>query len=270
MQLRELLGHIESEFPAETAMEGDAIGLQLQSGRKDITSVCVTLEITDESTDEAIRRGADCIVTFHPFIYQPLRTITDRDRTGRLATRLIKADVAVIAIHTNFDAHPRGTNAQFANRLGLENTRPLIADSRREGYGMGISGNLSVALEAEELAGKVGGICGAPVIFTSARSAKTVSSVAIVCGSGFSFLRNAIESGVDAFITADVKYHGFHAACEHLTLISPGHYEMEQFVPQALGQELRNLTGDSIHVFEAQTITNPVRYAPLPMNGANT
>lgn len=260
MQLHELLGHIESEFPAETAMEGDAIGLQVQSGRTEVTSVCVTLEITDESADEAIRRGADCIVTFHPFIYQPLRTITDRSRTGRLATRLIRAGVAVIAIHTNFDAHPRGTNAQFAGRLGLHSTRPLVPDKRREGYGMGITGNLPSPLPAEEVARMVDGICGAPVIFAPAHTPKMVSNIAIVCGSGFSFLSNAIESGVDAFITADVKYHGFHAASEHLTLISPGHYEMEQFVPQALARELLMSTGGSITVFEAQTITNPVHY----------
>lgn len=264
MLLRDLLNHIEAEFPAETAFPGDPVGLQIQSGRSETAAVCVTLDLTEDVADEAIRRGADCIVTFHPCIFTPLRTITDESRAGRVATRLIRAGVAVIALHTNFDAHPRGTNAVFGGRLGLRDMRPLVPDARRAGFGIGVVGTLPVAVAPELLAEMTAELCGAPVIIAPKAGQTGVQTVAVVCGSGFSFLDAAIASGADAFITADVKYHGYHAAAERLALISPGHYEMEQFVPAALAQELRSLTGGAVNVFTAQTATNPVRYAAPP------
>lgn len=260
MLLREFLRLIESEFPAETAMEGDPTGLQLQSGREEIKSVLTALDIDDETVSEAVRRGVDCIVTFHPLIYRPLRVIADTDITGRLVTRLIAAGIAVIAVHTNYDAHPRGTNVIFGEKLGLKNIAPLLPDMHRAGFGMGIIGSLPVALGAEELAEAVGIICGAPIIFAPKNGQDRIATVAAVCGSGFTFLDYAIAAGADAFITADVKYHGYRTAAEHCTLISPGHYEMERFVPEYLAGELQRLVSDGITIAAAETATNPVRY----------
>lgn len=260
MLLREFLRLIETEFPADTAMDGDPIGLQLQSGREDISSVLTTLDINGETIREAIRRGADCIVTFHPLIYRPLRAITDDDFVGRFATQLISAGIAVVSIHTNYDAHPRGTNKLFGERLGLRNTAPLLPNTYRAGFGMGIIGSLPYTLGAEELAETVGNVCGAPVVFAPKSNPSRIETVAVVCGSGFSFLGNAIAAGADAFVTADVKYHGYRAATEHCTLISPGHYEMEQFVPEGLAHELLGLVNGCITIAAAETATNPLRY----------
>jgi len=260
MLIREFLGLIESEFPADTAMEGDPIGLQLQSERKEITSVLTTLEINEETVSEAVRLGTDCIVTFHPLIYRPLRTITENDFVGRLVTRLIGAGIAVIAVHTNYDAHPRGTNAIFGRKLGLLNMAPLLPDAHHAGFGMGIIGSLPVNVGSEELAEAVGNICGAPVIFVPKNGQDRIATVAAVCGSGFTFLDYAIAAGADAFITADVKYHGYRTAAEHCTLISPGHYEMERFVPEYLAGELQRLVNDSIAIAIAETTANPLRY----------
>ncbi len=260
MQLREFLRLIESEFPAETAVEGDAIGLQIQAGRTTISSVMVTLDVTDEVVEEARRLRVDCIVTFHPLIYRPLKTITDDDRTGRLVARLIKNEIAVIAIHTNYDAHPRGTNALMSAKIDLQDCTPLVPHKNWSNFGMGVVGKLQNHLLPKELADKVSNACNAPVIFAAKNEQERISSVAIVCGSGFSYLDKVIESGVDAFITADVKYHGYLAAIEHCALISVGHYEIEQFVPSGLAQELRLLTDNAITATTALTNTNPLKY----------
>jgi putative NIF3 family GTP cyclohydrolase 1 type 2 len=91
-----------------------------------------------------------------------------------------------------------------------------------------------------------------------------IKRIAIVGGSGSSFLESALDAKADAFISADISYHTFHRAENNIMLIDPGHYEMEQFVPEgladALNKEFPNGSIDNILV--SKIVTNPVHYYP--------
>lgn len=92
-----------------------------------------------------------------------------------------------------------------------------------------------------------------------------IRRVAIVGGSGASFIDDALAANVDAFITADLKYHDFHRTEGLLTLIDAGHYEMEQFVPiglAALVEEIAEKENEALTVMRSQTVPNPILYYP--------
>jgi len=56
----------------------------------------------------------------------------------------------------------------------------------------------------------------------------------MVGGAGMDHYNDALASGADAFITADIRYHDFHRADhDKILLIDAGHAETERFV--ALG-----------------------------------
>jgi putative NIF3 family GTP cyclohydrolase 1 type 2 len=128
---------------------------------------------------------------------------------------------------------------------------------------MGVIAEPDKALEPNELLHRVSNVCLSPVKYNSGNK-KLIEKIAIVGGSGCSFLQNAIDSGCDAFITADITYHKFHQVNSTLMLIDPGHYEMEQFVSVNLSNLLRSIdVGKEIEtIHTSETYTNPVRYFP--------
>lgn len=88
---------------------------------------------------------------------------------------------------------------------------------------------------------------------------KKVKKVAICGGSGSFLLPNAINSGADAFVTADFKYHQFFDAEGKILITDIGHHESEQFTPEILNELLK----EKFTTFAARiskTSTNPVNY----------
>lgn len=264
MNLVQFVHALEEILPPDTAMEGDRIGLQLQSGREDIASVFITMEVTDSVVEEAITTGCDCIVAFHPLIFAPLASLRSTERVGRLCTKLIQHGIALVVAHTNFDTFPQGTSALLAERLELTVESRLIDDPKRPGFGMGVVAHTTSAIAPQELLERVATVCRAPLRYTEGR-AERINRLAIVGGSGSSFIGKALTAQVDAYITADVKYHDFHRVRGSLWLIDPGHYEMEQFVAKGLQAVVeaiaRNCGGISV-VQRSQVLPNPVQYYP--------
>jgi dinuclear metal center YbgI/SA1388 family protein len=264
MKLKKLLESIDEVLPEKTAMDGDRVGLQIQGGRDDVNNFLVTLEINDEVVGEAVKENCDCIITFHPLIYSPLLQISDEDRVGRLCSKLIKHSIALVAIHTNFDAFSKGTSHKLAEKLGLDVEGFLVPVPEAKGHGMGVIAKASNPIKPEELLELINNICISPVRYTKGREDKLIDRIAIVGGSGTSFINEALKSGCDAFITADVTYHRFHQVQGRMWLIDPGHYEMEQFVPQGLKKVLIDKLDKKEYNFikVSSILTNPVRFFP--------
>ncbi len=262
MLLTKLLEVIETEFPVGSALEGDPVGLRIQSGNIEVNTILIALELTDEVLNSAIELGCDCIVTFHPLIFNPLSGITDVDRVGRLTTGLIKQGITQITIHTNFDVHHQGTNVIFANLLGLNIEGFLIENREFANKGMGIIGSFNEPVSHNTLAELFYTKCNSMVKFSYGKS-DSIKKVAIVCGSGSSFISEVLRTDCDAFITADVTYHNFHRVKGKLSLFDIGHYEMEQFVPEHLKLILdRLLTNENVRTYLTKQLTNPVNYFP--------
>ena len=103
MKLRDIIKQLDKDFPFNWAMEWDNIGLLVGDMEADINKVFLNLDVTDEAVAEASLWGADLILTHHPLLFSPARTVTEQDFIGRRIRRLIKEDINYIAMHTNFD-----------------------------------------------------------------------------------------------------------------------------------------------------------------------
>ncbi len=264
MTVEEFKRTLQVAFPLETAMPGDNVGLQIRSTSKIVCSALCCMEVTDDVVSEAAELGAEAIITFHPLIYSPLARLDGSDRVSRLVLRCVRENISVYCVHTAFDAHPRGTNRILADKLGLHPVRtidpnpnvPIEADIE---VGMGLLA--ACDMDFDELIRRVSAVCRTSVRFSPAPSVR-VRTVALVAGSGMSFFDKVVGKA-DVFITADVKYHAFHAATDVIGLIDPGHYEMEQFVAEGMAMELRRHTRDlAIHV--SRICPNPVSHGPFP------
>lgn len=260
MLLKDLLDRIESILPAKSAMEGDRIGLQVQSGRQSVSNILITMEITDEVLEEAVKIGCDCIISFHPLIYRPLIELNEIERVGRLVTGLIKHSIAFISVHTTFDTFIEGTSKIIADRLDLNFERFLIPDKIYPNCGMGVIARANTPLSENDLLSLVSERLFAPVKYTSGSKKEGIERIAIVGGSGTSFINDALNAGVDAFITADATYHIFHSVRNQIILIDPGHYEMEQFVALGIAKIIKNIIDGDVLINLSAVRSNPVSY----------
>jgi len=116
---------MEELAPKHYAVPDDKIGLQLGSLRKEIRRVLVTLDVTDEVVEEAIKEGADLIIAHHPIIYRPLTHLQTDTPSGKLYSKLIKQDLTVYVAHTNLDVADGGVNDRLAQALGMGELRHL-------------------------------------------------------------------------------------------------------------------------------------------------
>lgn len=101
-------------------------------------------------------------------------------------------------------------------------------------FGLGMVGDLPQPMTVHEFLNHVKNSLDVKALKTSVYNGKSIHRVAVCGGSGASLIQQAIRTGAQAFLTADVKYHDFEAAASHLLLIDAGHYETEIFSLTAL------------------------------------
>lgn len=123
---QEIIRLFEQFSPKALAVEGDKIGLQIGTLNKKIKNVMVTLDVLEETVDEAIAKNVDLIIAHHPPVFRPLKNIVTDQPGGRLIEKCIKHDIAVYAAHTNLDVADGGVNDMLADALGLEETKVLV------------------------------------------------------------------------------------------------------------------------------------------------
>lgn len=160
-----------------------------------------------------------------------------------------------IVLKTLFQTHPYEEVAYEITTL--ENLNQHI--------GMGMMGEFPTALSEKDFLKKLQTSMNAKGIRHTQLLGKPIKKVAVLGGSGAFAIKHAIRAGVDAYVTADVKYHEFYQAENRLLIADIGHYETEQFTKNLLVEHLTK----KIHNFAAlsadriilsQSNTNPVKY----------
>ena len=124
-KLAEIIESLFELAPAELASEGDNVGLQVGDPAARIDRVLVALDVTAGLIRQARASRAQLLVVHHPLIYAPLRNIIPDSYPAKLAMEAIRANLAIVSMHTNLDYAPGGVNDRLAETVGLKGIRPL-------------------------------------------------------------------------------------------------------------------------------------------------
>lgn len=125
--------------------------------------------------------------------------------------------------------------------------------------GMGKIGELTVEMDEQELLSYIQTQFGAKGIRHSAFLGKKINKIAVLGGSGSFAISAALSQKVDAYITADLKYHDFFQAENQILLIDIGHYESEQFTKNLLYEVItKKIPNFAVQISEINT--NPIKY----------
>lgn len=111
--------------PPRLAAEWDNTGLIVGDPSVEVRKIMMCLTVTPDSAGEAVEAGAQLIVSHHPMMFRPIKTITTTKTEGAMLWNLARAGVAVYSPHTAFDNTRGGINDAIADGLGLTGVRPL-------------------------------------------------------------------------------------------------------------------------------------------------
>ncbi len=130
MTVRDIQQVLESWAPRQLAWERDNPGLQCGSPGREVRKILVTLDVSEAVVREAHRRGTDLIISHHPLLFRPLKSVSTDDRVGNLITLLLRYDIALCSVHTNLDFAEGGVSAVLARHLGLTDIEVLLPDRK--------------------------------------------------------------------------------------------------------------------------------------------
>ena len=364
MIVKDVIDHLDEFAPLCYAEEFDNVGLIIGDYNQKVKGILVTLDSTEIVIEEAIKKKCNLIVSFHPIIFNDLKSITKKNYVDRVIHKAIKNDIAIVAIHTALDNSIIGVNSTICKRLeikdykilipkektikklttyipyknverlkseifkigggsigkyencsfsyegmgsfkGNEQSSPKIGeklkftevkeicvnitflkhleqriinvlkdnhpyeeiayeiitlDNYNQNIGMGMIGNLDKPMQENNFISFVKKQMKSSLIKHSKRLGKKIQKVAVLGGSGSFGIENAINSGADAYVTSDLKYHDYFRAEDKLLLLDIGHYESEQFTKKLMFDFLTKKIPNFAIVL-SKTNTNPIKYS---------
>ena len=228
MTVKSIFEFLNNRFPVTDAMDFDNVGILIGDPEREIKKALVCLDCTLEAINCAKTKQCDLIITHHPVIFFPLKTILK----GSTQYELITRDLSVISMHTNLDMGIGGVNDSLCQVLGVQNTKNITA---YDGYTVK-SGTVSPTDPcsfARHIKSRIGGC----VKFVEGKS--PITKVLVCGGSGGNYIEDAVRLGVDALVTADVKHHHFLMAYDNgISLYDAGHFNTEDVVTEPLKELL--------------------------------
>jgi dinuclear metal center YbgI/SA1388 family protein len=236
MDRTQLQRHLDDLLDAARFKDYCPNGLQVE-GRTEVARVVCGVTASLALIDAAIERGAQAIVVHHGWFWRGEDGRITGMRRARIA-RLLAHDINLFAYHLPLDAHPElGNNAQLGRVLGLTPTA-VVGDQ-----GLLWIGEPAVPARAGELAERFGAALGrSPLLVGDAQ--RTVRRIAWCTGGAQGMFEQAIDAGVDLYLSGEISEQTTHTARESgVPYIAAGHHATERYGVQALGEHLAQACG---------------------------
>ena len=158
MTVNDIFEFLNDIAPANTACDFDNAGILVGDPSADVSGAVVALDCTASAIKTAIKNNCELIITHHPVIFDPLKTVL----TGSTVFELIKSGISVISMHTNLDIAVSGVNDCLCRVLEFDNFEKRPAS---DGYLLNFA-ELDTPLSADELARHIKEKLGGSVKFT--------------------------------------------------------------------------------------------------------
>lgn len=259
MKCSEIFEYLNKLYPIKYAMDWDNSGFLLGRTEKEVKNVLVVLDITNDVVDYAAANSIDLIISHHPVIFSSVKRITDETLLGNYILKILKDDISVIAMHTNFDIAKGGMADICSERLGLSNVSVFEVTNICDGEELGVGkvGDLEREVSLDELIDliKVRFNLKHIILFGRENISSKIKKVAVSPGSGKGMYKHAVGRA-DVLITGDITHHdGLDAVNDGMCIIDATHYGLEQLFIKKLKSDLSKI--GAINVFEYND-TNPV------------
>ncbi len=228
LKLAEIYRYLDSISPFSLQMEWDNSGLLIGNMESSIKDIYLTLEVTKEL---ALSANEDTlIISHHPLIFKGLKKLDFSDYPSNIIEILIKKNISLISMHTNFDK--THLNKYFVEKI--------------LGFSSYCMCDICCIVDGEFLFDDLLKKFNYPIRFSKCRD--IVGKIGIICGSGMSeFDLMCKKYNIDCIITGDVKYHDvMKYKSLGISIIDANHYNSECFFGDVLYSYLKDISYNAI------------------------
>jgi dinuclear metal center YbgI/SA1388 family protein len=231
MVLNELRDYIASLLDTGRFRDYCPNGLQVE-GRSGVRKLASGVTASQRLLQAATDWGADAVLVHHGYFWRG----EDAAITGikkRRVSHLLQHDVSLLAYHLPLDAHPElGNNAQLAALLGF------VEAGRFGEQDIACYGELAHSQVLEHFGRHIAVMLQRmPQVIGDA--SREIRRIAWCSGAAQGYFAQAVELGVDAFLTGEISEQNVHVAEETgVAFIAAGHHATERYGVQALGAHL--------------------------------
>lgn len=206
-------------------------GLQVE-GSDEIHSIVAAVTASEAAINHAIKIGAQALMVHHGLFWKN-EPVTITGWKKKRIEKLLHHQINLIGYHLPLDAHAvLGNNAQLAKKMDWQITQLNTPDNFMT------KGFLNEAASLSSLAETLSDTLGRPALALGEKG-KLIKNLAWCSGGAQGYFQEAIDLGVDCFITGEVSEAQFHLANETgVGFISAGHHATEKFGIQALAEEI--------------------------------
>lgn len=228
--LGQVVGALDALYPPATAEGWDAVGLVVGDPSANVRKVLFAVDPVAAVVDEALEWGADLLVTHHPLFLRGVSSVAATTFKGTVVHRLLTGGCALHVAHTNADAAPRGVADALADLVGITDRQPLSVSAARGGAddggadnggadnggaerssatGIGRVGRLAEPTTLAEFARRVATALPATAqgIRFSGDPDATVTTAAVLGGSGDGYFDAVRAAAADVYVTSDLRHH---------------------------------------------------------------
>jgi dinuclear metal center YbgI/SA1388 family protein len=217
VKVKDIYNYLDTISPFETQEKWDNSGLIVGNMDDKFEDIYISLDLDLDLIKNI--KSKSLIITHHPLIFTPLKTINDDTYSTKILKKLIKKDIALISMHTNIDK----------SHLNIYVGRKVLGLNFVQKNEFVLEANVDMSFK--ELTKLIKEKLNLKTLKVS-KSHKRIKSIALTTGSGMSLLPY-IKS--DCFLTGDIKYHeAMEAQARNITLIDIEHYSSEIYFTQLL------------------------------------
>ena len=250
ISVEDIIKKIEEKAPLALAYEWDNSGFICGDKKKKVKNIFLTLDVTVNTVNEALEKGADMIISHHPILFKGINKIDYSSTQGYIVKTLIENNIALYAAHTSMDNASGGINDILAEKLSLKNIKIIEENKEFCNCGLGRVGELEKETTLKEFAEIVKKNLNTPFVRVCGDFNKKIKYVAVGGGACDDLIIPALMMGADVMVTSDMKYHISIDSVENgICVIDAGHYPTEHFVIDIFEEILK---GEDINIFKSE------------------
>jgi dinuclear metal center YbgI/SA1388 family protein len=132
IKIKDCIDKIEKIAPPKLAQSWDNTGLLVGDSNSTMKKILLTIDITKDVVKEAKQAGCNFIISYHPVIWNGLKTVAK----DSVVYELVRNGIGVYSIHTALDAAIGGVNDGLAEIVGIKNPQPVgdFVESSQKNY----------------------------------------------------------------------------------------------------------------------------------------